>query len=73
MSKICIYAYQDLHLVSIKCKSKTFAYGVRAYTCAHFAYVSKFAYTQINTHVSKSVHGTGLRKLIFDKVPVLDK
>ena len=35
MSKICIYANDNLHLVLTRCKGKTFSYG------ANFAYMSK--------------------------------
>ena len=53
---------RDLHLVLTKCKSKAFEYGVKfthvskSVQMCQFAYISKFAYMQINTHVSKSVH-----------------
>ena len=65
LSKICMYANQDLHFVELKCKSKSIAYGVKltqvskSVHMGQFAYVSKIAYKQINTQVSKTVHVYG--------------
>ena len=62
MSKVYTYANKHMHLVLTRCKSKSFACGVNfthVSKCVHmhrFAYVSKFAYVQINTRVCKSVH-----------------
>ena len=43
-------------MVSTKCKSKIFAYGVKFTHVSCADYVSRFACTQINVHVSRSAH-----------------
>ena len=52
------FAYMQRFALDLQVKSKKNAYEVKLARVhmRQFACVNKFAYTQINTHVSKSVH-----------------